>query len=229
MEEARAQLVSLRRAYAQAARAPGAESKPLGARFKEACTRVENGIAAHRETLQRLERELFVERARLCRELERRVLCDSGAEEPAEALAAAHAAWSALPAMRGAASEALEQRFRLACGAARSAAQRGQLEQSLAAQTEEKRRLCLRMEILAGVPSPARHDAERLRYRAQWMQESLRGLSRWPGSDAEKLDEARRIEARWHGLGASPPAEDEELEARYGRALSGLRGAGAAR
>jgi hypothetical protein len=55
------------------------------------------------------------------------------------------------------------------------------------------------------------------------MQESMRGTSRWPTTEREKLDEARRIEARWHALGASPLAEDEMLEARYQLALGALR------
>jgi hypothetical protein len=55
------------------------------------------------------------------------------------------------------------------------------------------------------------------------MQDSMRGTSHWPGTEREKLEEARRIEARWHALGATPVSEDESLEERYRRALDALR------
>ena len=115
------------------------------------------------------------------------------------------------------------------CSAATSAAERAKLVERLQAQTEEKRRLCLRIEIVAGIESPPPYEAARRNYRAQWMQESMRGISRWPATDRDKLEEARRIENEWQKLCAIPPSEDEALDERYRNALRALRGTTLAR
>jgi hypothetical protein len=73
-------------------------------------------------------------------------------------------AWDALPAVSGTTGEAVERRFATACEAARSTERRATLAATLASQTDEKRRLCLRFEIVAGVPSPPAYDAARLSY-----------------------------------------------------------------
>ena len=147
----------------------------------------------------------------------------NGADDATSIVEEARQAWLALPPVSGAAGEAIELRFATACEAARGAEQRTKLAETLAAQTDEKRGLCLRFEIVAGVPSPPACDAERLSYRARWMQEAMRGTSHWPSTEREKLEEARRIETRWLALGATPPSEDQSLEARYQRALAALR------
>jgi hypothetical protein len=223
LEAARTQLAKLRREYSQAPRPQRGDDRQLNARFKDACARAERAIAARREALGRLELEACAARARLCREVEHHVLNNGSDAAIAAVLEDARQAWLRLPHVGGGAGEAIERRFAAATEAAAGGEQRARLEQSLAAQTEEKRRLCLRFEIVAGVPSPAAYEGARLSYRAQWMQDALRGSSHWPGTEREKLEEARRIEARWHALGASPQSEDESLEARYLSALAALR------
>ena len=223
LEDARTQLAKLRREYSQAPRSQRGDDRQLSARFKDACVRVERAIAGRREILGRLELEACAARARLCRKLEHQVLNDGSGDAITSAVEDARQAWLQLPHVGGAAGEAIERRFAAALEAAGDRQQRTRLEQSLATQTEEKRRLCLRFEIVAGVPSPAPYESARLSYRAQWMQESMRGTSHWPGTEREKLEEVRRIEAQWHALGASPPSEDEMLETRYRAALAALR------
>jgi hypothetical protein len=221
-EQSRSELAQLRREYAQAPRPSRGEDAKVASRFKAACTKAERALAGIREALGRIELQACAARARLCSELEHRVL-GNGGEDALAIVEEARNAWLALPPVSGATGAAIERRFTTACEAAQGSEPRAKLAETLAAQTDEKRRLCLRFEIVAGVPSPAPHDAARLSYRAQWMQESMRGTSHWPATEREKLDEARRIEARWHALGATPLAEDESLEARYRLALDALR------
>jgi hypothetical protein len=221
--QTQAKLAELRREQSRAPGLPPAEGRRMGARFREACARVERGLASCRDELAAREHDVCARRASLCRELEQQVLSAHDPGALAAAVERAQSEWDALPAVRGAAGAALERRFAAAREAARNADERAKLERSIAEQTEEKRQLCLRMEIVAGVPSPPACEAARTRYKAQWMQEAMRGTSRWPGTDREKLEEARRIEERWHALGALP-VEEEGLEARYRRALDALRG-----
>jgi hypothetical protein len=217
----RAELSALRGEFAQAPRAPrGAEAK-VGQRFRSACAAVERVVALRREALERVEQQRDAERARLCRELERQVLAASADDALGAALERARAEWSELPPSSSGSRDALEKRFVLACAAAGDAAERARLAGTLSAQADEKRSLCLRAEIVAGVPSPLELAAARRSYQAQWMQDSLRGTSRWPSSEREKLEEARRIETRWLELSGTP--DDDELETRYRAALSALR------
>ncbi len=90
----------------------------------------------------------------------------------------------------------------------------GNIRAALEGNLATKRRLCLEIEIAAGIESPPDCREERMQYRVAQLSQSLTG-------NRQRL-EPLELERSWYVTGAVPPDEHDGLEERFRRALEAL-------
>ena len=123
--------------------------------------------------------------------------------------------WSALPDLDDAdAAAALEERFGEVLTALDDAAERAALVDRLDQNRERRRELCLHLEIVAGVPSPAALKEQRMALQV----ERLRG--RMGEGEADPLADAGPLLRDWYL--STPAAADVDLDGRFTRVKEGL-------
>lgn len=227
LKAARGDVERLQQQWKAAGEAPKAQRAEIEQRYQSACRAFADANARRLQAERAAYQALEHSKLGLCRQVETwlAALCaghrdDSGAPDaPAEAARA----WAALPSLVAEDEALLQQRFqqgRAWLDAARSgdeqalSAARATMQNNLAA----RQRLCLHLEILAGIESPASMQQQRLEYQVELLAEKLKS-----GVTQDKHEEARALERRWRGIGVTAPAALDELEPRVRRALAALR------
>jgi hypothetical protein len=149
-------------------------------------------------------------KASLCEELERQLF---GPAESArtEQLVAAWQNLKALPDAR--LEQALSARFDSALEQLLSGAELTGLQRSAQDNLERRQALCLQLEILAGVESPAEFAEARLAMQVRLLAGAMTG--------AEPQAQTRQLLEEYFTIGPVPPSESEALQARIGALLAG--------
>jgi hypothetical protein len=151
--------------------------------------------------------ELLGRQADLCERLELRLLTER--IDPAE-LDAARAQWEQLPTQPDhTLQRALVERFEFALGAGRDHERLKELRQRHAANGKRRARLCLQLEILAGVESPPEFSQQRLESQVARLAE------RMVEGEEDPLQDTARLLRDWYLCGPAP--RDEALDARFER------------
>jgi DNA repair protein SbcC/Rad50 len=160
------------------------------------------------------------ERSRLCERLERAVLVNSLSEVEREMLVTDTCrTWEALAALDAPRAQELRQRFDTACRAlAGDAVARRDLLDALPRNLARRLELCLRMEIAAGLDSPAEFGEARLRLQVTRLADALSHRQDGARDGAGRL---RELLIDWYLAGPAPLEANDALEARVARVSSG--------
>ena len=160
-------------------------------------------------------------RARLCDRLERLAMSGTDADT-AGTVDEIASAWDKAGPFDRSTQEAIEARYRLVTSAlAGDEAAKGDMESGFDKGLAQRRRLCLELEVLAGVESPPEDQAARMALRVERLGRSLvEG-----GSHGAVSAERRRLERAWYTCGPVAPEHAETLAARFERALGAARAA----
>ncbi len=171
----------------------------------------------HRKALlqaqQRAELERLRAKAALCRELEA-LLEQPDRELAPNLLGDVDARWHAQPQLEDNTTERLiQERYADAQGAILADdANRQRLLTELAANLAKRQDLCLRMEILAGVESPAEDQQARLQLQTNRLAGAM-GKGR-----GDIVGSREKLERDWYLCGAAPVAKETGLQQRFDRA-----------
>ncbi|MEW5756760.1 MAG: DUF349 domain-containing protein [Pseudomonadota bacterium] len=227
LKGARADFDRLQQQWKEAGEVPKAQRQAIEARYQAACQAFAEANARRLQAERAAYQALEDSKLALCRQVEAwlSAVCEG---RPAEALTQAEltGAWDALPGLAAEDEALLRQRFHQ--GLARLEACRAGDAQALTEAREamqnnlvDRQRLCLHMEILAGIDSPPAAQQQRLAYQVELLAEKLKS-----GAAHDKRDEARMLERRWRGIGVTSPAALVELEQRFERARAAIIGSG---
>jgi hypothetical protein len=176
----------------------------LQSRFQEHSDRFDQRVRGYRRQQADRVRSQWWDKSRLLHELESGLL---GGELDDKGIEKLEAKWppgeSAEPI-----DEMLDQRFR------------GVLEQRSVGEIDpgtakKARDLCIQLEFLAGLPSPAKDKDLRMKYQVDRLSLSLSG----EGERLSAVEEARRVEQEWLTLPVLKPADQRRFEKRIQRAL----------
>ncbi len=182
--------------------------RKLEKRFKDAVRALERRYAGWQQQQQKAQLDLLRDKAALCAQLER---LDSSAA--VAVLETVRSAWEQLPPLLDATlQQTLEQRFHTACAHAEGTAA---LPPATAEVQTQQRLLCIRMELLAGIESPAEDKPLRMSYQVERLSKAMGGGS----ENLEKTVEAEAIAQQFYRLA---PASEVALEQRLGQALQVL-------
>ena len=186
----------------------------LARRWKEARER----LIAHRRRRQEAERhgamDLLARQAELCERVEQRILGEGEAAEPVDA-GETERAWAELGELEDpVVQEAMAARLRAAMDAAGDPQRLAALRERLAANAERRHRLCLEIEIAAGVASPPDFARERLELQVSRLAE------RMAEGEGRGLRDASELLGEWYRCGPAPA--DPELAARIERVRASL-------
>jgi exonuclease SbcC len=208
-------------------RLPKRELAKLDGRFRIALERFDKQLAAEQEKSRRQEHQHLRDKAVVCQQLERLLesVVSAGmksAQIPAQLQPLAEQ-WDGLGALSGPHAKEIEARHAqvmtrleaLQAGLVTDSA--ADLAREWRDNLEAKRRLCLQLEILAGVESPPEFRDARLRYQVEHMAEHMKA-----GIQQDSRKQAAELETQWYATGAVPAAEAEALEARFAKALAAL-------
>jgi len=155
------------------------------------------------------------QRAALCAEAERL----AQQVHDGEAAARLSEAWQRLPELdEQDLRDAISTRFEAALSAlSGNATYRERLMSALTENRRRRERLCLHLEILAGIDSPPEHTQERLAFQVSRLKEHIgEGVS-------DPLEEASRLLQDWFLTGPAPEEAAETLEHRFQRAREALK------
>ncbi len=151
--------------------------------------------------------ELLAHQADLCQRLERSLL---DADPDTADLHAIQAAWSGLERQADPALQAaIEQRFERALAVAENPEKLAELRADNAANAEVLNRMCLQLEIIAGVESPPALSQQRLEFQVARLSE------RMTEGEEDPLQGATRLLHEWYLCGPAPC--DAGLTARFAR------------
>ncbi|WP_295428113.1 DUF349 domain-containing protein [uncultured Thiodictyon sp.] len=186
---------------------PRPAAAALNRRWQEALDRLNQRRQAVEDAAGRAVFDLLIHRAALCEALEERLL-DPAAAPVDPSLGEQE--WSSLPELpdRGQ-QEALDERRRVALAAATDPAQLDALRALGLVNRERRERLCLELEVAAGVESPPGLAQERLRLQVSRLAE------RMSEGEADSLRGAADLLRAWYLLGPAP--RDAALKARVER------------
>lgn len=218
LAQSRARRQAIEQEWRDTGPVPQAAYRDIERRFQAACQQFEQRERAHERNRARRTIDALQARAALCTQIE--ALLAESAADAAAAVAAAKAQWDTLPPVAPAQVASSEQRFEVACQAvtAEDEAVRERLRQTLAVQLDDKQRLCLRLEIIAGVDSPPAFAKARLEYQVSRLSESLTSRDNLHSRERQRK-EALEIETRWYLTGVWPPEQAAALDERFARAL----------
>lgn len=216
-EETQSRLEALRQAWKEAQEAPSRVRAALEKRFAEAQKRIEHAQRDAAEAERQKQEGLWRERAVLCGRLEDHLVTD-GEEADAKAMADA---WAALePLADVELGERFETRYRRVSEALTGDAEvRESLLDSMPDILAEKQRLCLELELLAGVESPPQFAEARLALQVQRLPAAMMGGTRQE-TTAEQRDS---LLTHWFLAGPVAATERAALDARFERALQAIR------
>jgi hypothetical protein len=189
----------------------------LDERFDRAQKAFRQHDQALRQAWERAQLDLLRAKAEICRELEQG-LEDSASSRDLEVF---RQAWRDLSALADDALEtAMQQRYSRVIAALEDGEdeKRTRLLEALTANLENRQEICLRLEILAGVDSPAEFQQTRMEYQANRLAEAMgQGEEDPVGNRAE-------LEPSWYLSGAAPAAEEAKLQKRFEKVRQAMEG-----
>jgi len=222
VEQAGAKAHTLREAWRQAPDPSRRPLVPLEKRFFEALDaldrQTESAIrAAHLEQERR-----WAQRAAVCERLE--AALESGGEAPADVDGGI---WASLPPLDDeTVAAAFDRRYERVVLALRGDERMRQaLRESLAANLALKERLCLELELLAGIESPPQFADARLALQVERLSSAMTGGGMAAAQEGE--DARAELLRRWYLAGPVAESDHRALAARLQRALARLQGSGA--
>jgi exonuclease SbcC len=188
---------------------PPREADRLQRRWQDAGRQVQGQVEALRHTAERQRMETLALAAALCKELENGI--QQGSPGPATA-----ESWERRWQDLGLAEDSpagLRQRFDTALAASADEARRHGWLEELKSNDQRRAEICLRMEILAGIDSPAEAARERLALQVNRLAEHL------GEGENDPLASLPRLEMDWYESGPASIERDSALESRFQRAL----------
>ncbi|MFZ0791488.1 MAG: DUF349 domain-containing protein [Chromatiaceae bacterium] len=193
---------------------PRQAAGPLAQRWKDARER----LIAQRRERQAAERrgalDLLARQAELCERVEHQILRDGESAQTLDAQEAQRA-WSELPELEDhALQQAMAGRLRAAIDAAGDPQRLEALRERLAANAERRRRLCLEIEIAAGVSSPPELARQRLELQVSRLAE------RMVEGEVDSLRDLKDLLGEWYRCGPAP--DDPELRSRLEQVRANL-------
>lgn len=199
---------------------PKTAYKPVEQRFTRALKQFEQRCQQQLRTDELRELQVLRDKAHLCGRIE--ALLTAEQPDGAVLVEQARQEWASLSGLRKSLEEPVRRRFDAACQAVIEGGQaRQSLLQTLEANLESKKVLCLRLEILAGAETPPEFVQEKMEYQIARLSESLAESSS-THSPPQAMEEARAIEREWYLTGTIPSEMNESLELRFQRALATL-------
>ncbi|NEV62409.1 DUF349 domain-containing protein [Thiorhodococcus minor] len=155
---------------------------------------------------------LLKQQATLCERIEQMLLSDpSGQAETA----AIREAWTQLPTQEDAKlQQTIEGRFQQGLAAAENTGKKAALSAQLNENAERKAQLCLQLEIIAGIDSPAELAQQRLEFQVSRLAERMA-----EGED-DPLQGAASLLHEWYACGPAP--QDQALSERFDRISEAL-------
>jgi hypothetical protein len=114
--------------------------------------------------------------------------------------------------------QAMQARYeKVRCALLEGGEQREQLLSELRGNLAARKELCLRMEILAGVDSPAEAQQARMELQVKRLAEAM-------GQGTESpLGKLAEIQREWYLRGAAPATEEQVLQARFEKVMQAGR------
>lgn len=191
----------------------------LTKRWQEALGGIERRQRECLEEQRRKDLALLADQAALCERLERVLEIRTG---PEPALAEVEAEWQALPKQHSPDLQtAIERRFNRALEAHKSGGDKlDALRSNFAADGERRAELCLQLEILAQVDSPADLVEARLQFQVTRLTERIRE------GEKDPLEATSRLLREWYLCGAAPECVAGSLEERFLRARRAIEKTG---
>lgn len=186
----------------------------LSQQWREALSAARQRIAALREARRWDGLERLARRAEFCDRSARRIVDGGGASDPEALMRQLDQERAALPAGDEAALEDCLRALRQAAG---DASARTGLRERLAENLARREMLCLHLEILAQIESPAELQSRRMELQVERLRDRMGEGDSDPGADAGALLQ------EWYL--ASPAAASPELDARLTRVKAALGGA----
>ncbi len=198
---------------AEALAVPRQAAAGLAQRWREARDAVVQARQAGLAAVEQGQRDLLARRAALCTGLEQAVLTSVPEPDALEALATD---WAALGPLRDQRLQGdLTRRFEAALAAARDdGAARDAFLATAEANGQRRQALCLQLEVLAQVESPAELAKERMELQVARLSGRMGASARDPMAGAEQ------VLRDWYLCGPAPV--DAALEARFERASAAL-------
>lgn len=189
----------------------GAPTKSQAGRFAKAIKSFERRLEQERENLLTRERERWRKKLKLCQQIEKKLASGkSAAALFKKTLENWQAGWETDV------DEFMDKRFERIGNASDDPKNAGQLFANQEPDTETARSLCIQMEFLAGLNTPAQFSDERMTYQVDRLSQTLGdGSSRLP-----VMDELHQIETRWYSLGPLAPQELPGLQKRFDQGIS---------
>lgn len=188
------------------------KAKPtLEKAWRDAQAAAQTAIERAHEERERRKLDWLRQRAHLCAELEAQVAATGAVS--VEAVEHIQTTWAALPDLGDRQlAEAIAARFTQASNQGEGRAQ------CYAQNLKKREEICLRLEILAGIDSPAGITTERLAFQVNRLQEHMRAGHQDP------LEGPEALEVAWYLTGPVAPEHAPGMEVRFERARGALRG-----
>ncbi|MBK5964969.1 hypothetical protein CCR95_12970 [Thiocystis minor] len=195
---------------AQALPVPRPSASQLARQWHDCRDELEQRIRAGEDQQRQAVLDLVQRQAELCERLELSAL---GATSEAIDPAAARHLWSELQQDLPV-SHALSARFEYALDAAQDPARLAELKRRFAENDSQRSRLCLQLEIIAGVESPPELAQQRLEFQVARLAE------RMAAGEEDPLQGANQLLHKWYLCGPAP--RNESLNARFERVRHAL-------
>jgi len=214
-EQVRSRMVALQQQWRGSGGPAPLRNKALEQRFNAAVAAFQQAEddACHRQA--EAGRQLFMEKASLCDELERLLFGEVQSAQP-ERLVAAWQELAALPDAR--LEQALSARFDRALERVRSVADNDGHDAVAQENLRQREALCLQLEILAGLDSPPACAEARLAMQVQLLPVAMTGQM----SEAERRSRLQHLLEEYFINGPIPPEANEELQSRIQAVLAAL-------
>ncbi|MEK7989547.1 MAG: DUF349 domain-containing protein [Thiotrichaceae bacterium] len=202
LKEAKSTLRDLRSQWQAAGEVPKKALESIERRYQRALEQFDKQCQSERANELHAQLEYLHQRAKLCAQLEHLT------EASEEAVDAAKAEWNAIPELFDkTAAKNVTRRFEKACKMATT----GKFDYSEEILGKRKE-LCIRMEILSSIDSPAEEAKARMAYQVARLSEAMQGGYSEPKN---KVAEAQEIEQSFYLAGAVSTEQASELNERF--------------
>lgn len=202
LKQAKSQLRHLKSQWHSIGEVPKKSLESIERRYQKALEQFDTQCQAERANELHAQLEYLHQRAKLCAKLEHLT------EASEEAVESAKAEWETLPALLDKKIiKNINRRFEKACKMATT----GKFNYSDEVLAKRKE-LCIRMEILSGVDSPAEEAKARMAYQVARLSKAMKGDYSEP---EDKVAEAQEIEQSFYLAGAVTAEQAAQLNERF--------------
>lgn len=231
LRQARSEVEEISAQWAQSEPLPKDIVQKFEAKFRAARAMFEQRDRARIAAVRNLQAEAIAKKAQLCEELE--VLADNlivehiNREDAAARIQVIQQAWHDIQSLDEEAEKALAQRFKNALDVVLALETWGRSSSVVERLTVEKKEnlqrceeLCLKMEVLAEVPSPPEYKQARIEYQVS----QLAGkMGRGEGGEVPATDLLRQLARQWYFTGPVPAESRPYLTQRFQSAWGNVK------